>query len=643
MVTLNSSTSGSFANKNVGTGKTVNVSGITLSGSDAGNYIVTNTTATTTADITPATLSVTGTVAQNKVYDATTAAIISGGTLSGVLGSDVVTLNSSTSGSFADKNVGTGKAVTAAITISGADSGNYTLSPVGLAANITAAGLTITAVANTKSYDRTTSAAAAPTITAGSLAGGDTVTLTEVYDSKLTGTGKTLTPAAVISDGNGGNNYLVTYVNNTTGVINPGQTVSGSLNVATGGKSVGFVVNGTLLPDQASTDASGNYTCMFPLNTIPNNSALLAYVVNDSSVKSASVYLAGGGNIANLLLSSNTVTASSGGGTMSNTTLGVAKGSLSSSDIPYSVSGTNLTLSPNFNFQTTSGTTYSINGNITTTNGAHTYNGPVMLPGNAVLRSGMGNISFGGPVTGTGYNFTLNSQGTVTQTAPITVAGLELLGTGGIYNLTNADNAVTTLAGNTGTINFTNSKGLSIDTVNATAGLTTSGDITLNNVGAVTTGSSAISSGGVVTITAHSPLTIGSGGVSAGGNIALEAAASGGADDLTINGPVSSTNGNLLLKAGSNVVLGAGGHLSAPHGTITLSNQLNGPPPADTGNADATSSTAVAFQSSTGTIAMVETKSDQSDDEKERKKKEEGGEQTTDEKKMDDKGKKYCN
>jgi hypothetical protein len=203
------------------------------------------------------------------------------------------------------------------------------------------------------------------------------------------------------------------------------------------------------------------------------------------------------------------------------------------------------------------------------------------------------------------------------------------------------------LAGNTGTINFTNSKGLSIGTVNATAGLTTSGDFTLNNVGAITTGSSAISSGGAVSITAHSPLTIGSGGVSAGGNIALEAAASGGADDLTINGPVSSTNGNLLLKAGSSVVLGAGGHLSAPHGTITLSNQLNGPTPADsavTGNTDATSSTVVAFQSSTGTIAMVETKSDQSDDEKERKKKEkEGGEQTTDEKKMDDKGKKYCN
>src|SRR5207247_839579 len=43
--------SASFANKNVGTAKTVSVSGIALSGTDAANYTA-NTTASTTADIT---------------------------------------------------------------------------------------------------------------------------------------------------------------------------------------------------------------------------------------------------------------------------------------------------------------------------------------------------------------------------------------------------------------------------------------------------------------------------------------------------------------------------------------------------------------------------------------------------------------
>jgi hypothetical protein len=50
-------TTGSFGDKNAGTGKTVNVSGA-LSGTDAGNYTLVSNTSTT-ADITPASLSIT--------------------------------------------------------------------------------------------------------------------------------------------------------------------------------------------------------------------------------------------------------------------------------------------------------------------------------------------------------------------------------------------------------------------------------------------------------------------------------------------------------------------------------------------------------------------------------------------------------
>src|SRR3989442_1526226 len=52
--------SASFADKNVASGKAVSVSGITISGTDAGNYTV-NSTASTTADITPRPLTVTAT------------------------------------------------------------------------------------------------------------------------------------------------------------------------------------------------------------------------------------------------------------------------------------------------------------------------------------------------------------------------------------------------------------------------------------------------------------------------------------------------------------------------------------------------------------------------------------------------------
>ena len=85
-----------------------------------------------------------------------------------------------------------------------------------------AMAITVTAQANTKSYDGGTSSATAPTYT-GTLATGDTITPTETYDSKNVGTGKTLTPRATIMDSGNNDvtaNYAITYVTNTTGVIN---------------------------------------------------------------------------------------------------------------------------------------------------------------------------------------------------------------------------------------------------------------------------------------------------------------------------------------------------------------------------------------------------------------------------------------
>ena len=86
---------------------------------------------------------------------------------------------------------------------------------------INPAPLTITATANTKTYDGTTSAAAIPTVTG--LQGFDTVTaLAETYDTKNAGTGKTLNVSAyIVNDGNGGANYTVTTVASSAGVINP--------------------------------------------------------------------------------------------------------------------------------------------------------------------------------------------------------------------------------------------------------------------------------------------------------------------------------------------------------------------------------------------------------------------------------------
>jgi len=105
-------------------------------------------------------------------------------------------------------------------TLAGSAAPNYTLSPSGTV-TVAPTNLTVTAATNTKPYDATTSAAAHPTITAGSIQPGDTAPVwTETYADMSVGTGKTLTPAHLtVADANGGANYNYTYAPDFTGVI----------------------------------------------------------------------------------------------------------------------------------------------------------------------------------------------------------------------------------------------------------------------------------------------------------------------------------------------------------------------------------------------------------------------------------------
>lgn len=129
-----------FDNKNVGAGKTVTGSGFTLGGAQAGNYsLPAGATAVTTADISPAPLSVEITAA-NKVYDGTTVATILTRTPVGVFSGDTVTVEGGTA-TFADPNVANGILVTGSgFTLGGADGPNYFL-PDGTTA-VTAADIT---------------------------------------------------------------------------------------------------------------------------------------------------------------------------------------------------------------------------------------------------------------------------------------------------------------------------------------------------------------------------------------------------------------------------------------------------------------------------------------------------------------------
>ena len=196
---------------------------------------------------------ITVTAATNiKVYDGTTNATAVPTKTAGTFESGD-SLSLPWTEAYSDKHVGIGtKTLTPILgTIQDASSMDVTaryaitLAPF-TAGTITQTNLTVTAVANTKTYDGTTNAAASPTITAGSIQPGDTaLTWTETYDTKDVGTGKTMTPAGLVNDSNGGANYNYTYATVISGVITQASlTVTG---LAASDKAYDGNTNATIL------------------------------------------------------------------------------------------------------------------------------------------------------------------------------------------------------------------------------------------------------------------------------------------------------------------------------------------------------------------------------------------------------------
>lgn len=225
--TVSGSVSWAFPDANVGANKVLTRTGSYTAPS--GNYTVTQPSLT--ASITAKALTVTGATAQNKVYDGTTTATITGATLVGVISPDVVTVSGG--GTFASANVGTGIGVTANLVLGGANAGNYTLTqPTGLSANITQA---------------------TPTITATTI--------------NITVGGTYLLPGANISSNSGG---TISYV---LGTPSPAGSVT-----LTGGNTLNGIAVGTavLTINQA---ASGNYAA--GSTTVTVNVTMITYVDGD--------------------------------------------------------------------------------------------------------------------------------------------------------------------------------------------------------------------------------------------------------------------------------------------------------------------------------------------------------------------------
>ena len=222
VVSLVPVTAGSYDTKDAGTGKTVSVSGLTLTGADADDYSVAASLSGAVGVINPLALTagLTGTV--SKTYDGTTAATLTGAnfTLSAAIFGAVVSVAPATPGTYDTKDVGTGKSVSVSgLTLTGADADDYSLSTTSLSGNIgTITPLALTASLTgivSKVYDGTTAA----TLTAsnyllGNAIAGDSVSVVPVtsgtYDTKDAGTGKSVSVSGLILTGADAEDYSVT-------------------------------------------------------------------------------------------------------------------------------------------------------------------------------------------------------------------------------------------------------------------------------------------------------------------------------------------------------------------------------------------------------------------------------------------------
>ena len=265
VVTLNDPTSGTYDSKNVGTDKTVSVTGLAISGAGASNYVLASASASAAIGIIdPATLtaSLTGTV--DKTYNGTTTATLTASnySLSGVIGSDSVSLNDQTLGTYDNKNVGTGKTVTVSgASLTGSDAGNYVLASPSLSAAIGVIDPATLTASLTGTIEKTYDGSTAATLTVSNyslsgVVGSDSVSLNDPtlgnYDTKNVGTGKTVTVTGVALTGAAAANYVLasTSASGSVGIIDP-ATLTASL---TG--TVEKIYNGTT----AATLSASNYS-----------------------------------------------------------------------------------------------------------------------------------------------------------------------------------------------------------------------------------------------------------------------------------------------------------------------------------------------------------------------------------------------
>ncbi len=219
--------SASFVDKNVGTDKDIIFSGFTLTGADAGNYTLSQSSGT--ASITPKAITTSALTANDKVYDGNADATYQGTPVPvGVVSGDDVAIDASSGlAVFDNKKVNINKNVTfSGFTITGADAGNYTISqPVNSMADITSLVVFVEGITvEDKVYDGNTNAVKVGTPVVNGILNSDDVTLNTTttsvqFEDENAGASKLVVFSGYFLMGSDADNYTLNQPSSVTAAI----------------------------------------------------------------------------------------------------------------------------------------------------------------------------------------------------------------------------------------------------------------------------------------------------------------------------------------------------------------------------------------------------------------------------------------
>jgi len=225
---------GTFDQVNIGVSVPVDLF-LTMTGADSPKYIMTYS-GLFSADIFPKSLDVINAVAEDKEYDGTNNAVITGATLSGVVGTENVVLDNSTVGQFSQVNVGNNLTVTTNMTLSGTAISNYILAPVlPLTADIVPKELTVTATVADKVYDGNDTAVIATAVLTGVVGTEDVVLdddTTGTFAQSDAGTGVAVSTAMTVTGADIANYVLVQPTGLNANILQRELTINGSFEVS---------------------------------------------------------------------------------------------------------------------------------------------------------------------------------------------------------------------------------------------------------------------------------------------------------------------------------------------------------------------------------------------------------------------------